>query len=245
MVEYTRTRSMLNEAPVRLVRTLLLAALITTTSSTTAQATRWVTYTEADGLPSHVVVDLVQVPDGSVWAATWNGIARLDRRQPAGHWEVVTDEVFDALAVDSNGIIWAGGKNGRLQWFDVHGDSLPTPVQLPQDASGDVTALEPGPGGEMWIGQGSRAYGSRLRRWRPNPPGLDGWGVTGTIRHLDSTVLGHVWIGMDAGLGFSDGATLQLYPIGDKPADKDIHAVLVLCDDLFEDFLEHVQHVVC
>jgi ligand-binding sensor domain-containing protein len=177
-------------------------------------ATRWFSYTEADGLPGEVAMDLVQAPDGAIWAATSGGVARIDRRQAPARWETISLDLFNVLAVDSRGVVWAGGPNGRLQWFAVDGTPLDTPVALPAE---EIVDLDAGPNGEMWIGQSSW-----LRRWDPSLPGgvpdewsMPGLGEDAVVLDIERTPFGRVWVGLGRGFAYFNGTTASLILLPD------------------------------
>lgn len=74
----------------------------------------WTVYTEEDGLPSTGVASIFRAPDGTLWAATYNGVASFDgnswitRRARDGFNSTVHDKAVYVL----NGEIWVVTDNG-------------------------------------------------------------------------------------------------------------------------------------
>ena len=64
----------------RLVRTGSLAGLILLSCATTAMAAQYrlKTWTVENGLPQNVIRGIAQTPDGYLWIATLDGVARFD-----------------------------------------------------------------------------------------------------------------------------------------------------------------------
>jgi signal transduction histidine kinase/ligand-binding sensor domain-containing protein len=92
---------------------------------------RWTHPSVADGLPSAKVNDVRRGPDGRIWIATDNGIARRDDK---GNWQtyqterrVLRTQRFHALALDHEQQLWASGLmgigrfyNGSFQPLEAH-----------------------------------------------------------------------------------------------------------------------------
>ncbi|MFH1416876.1 MAG: two-component regulator propeller domain-containing protein, partial [Planctomycetota bacterium] len=103
------------------------------------EAWRWVRFTTDSGLPSDRVYDVIETPDGTVWAATEKGLAWYDGFQwhpvgkSAGLPEMraisLTADDRDSLVVLVDGVAYMGDKQG----FDR--------VSIPgRDANTEVTA---------------------------------------------------------------------------------------------------------
>jgi ligand-binding sensor domain-containing protein len=111
-------------------------------------------YTRAQGL-SHWVTDIVQTPDGTVWAGTSAGLLELVATTPGAPWrgrihgepEGIRDEVW-ALAVDRTRNLWigrAGGGAAKLRYrgistFDAK-DGLPWARWLLETREGELIVL--------------------------------------------------------------------------------------------------------
>lgn len=196
-----------------------------TLGSSAARAARWTYFTVGSGLPGNSVQALAEAPDAAVWAATATGLGRYD-----GTWRSITSERFDALGVDTNGVVWAGGQLGRLQWYSASGAVLPAPT-LPTDPSpaDDIFAMQGGGAGEMWLA-------ARAGLWHWHRPGAL-WEfslfATGRTWTVDVGPSGTVWFGADDGLGRIVAGTPVVIPppnAGSNPAEVQVTAVLALAD---------------
>jgi ligand-binding sensor domain-containing protein len=71
---------------------------------------RWVELSTEDGLPSNRVLDLAVAPDGTLWAVTDNGVARLDGER----WHMVPEAPrwSRVMAFAPDGSAWFGTADG-------------------------------------------------------------------------------------------------------------------------------------
>jgi ligand-binding sensor domain-containing protein len=73
----------------------------------------WQVFSAADGVPTGSAWQFAETPDGMLWLATNDGLARFE----GARWKVVGSQmglpprVDPVLFVDSQGTIWAGGEN--------------------------------------------------------------------------------------------------------------------------------------
>ncbi len=108
--------------PLRWLGLLFWVAVLLTPDSLLAQVYQVHHYTEADGLPSSQVRDMVQSADGRIWFSTRNGIARYDGR----NWEIfgtvdgLSEMDQQLMAIDSYQRIWAvsGGPLTNISIFE-------------------------------------------------------------------------------------------------------------------------------
>ena len=80
------------------------------------------TYTEADGLVSNAVVDILQDNKGYIWFATHNGLSRFDGKTFTNYSEedgLYQNRIIN-LYKDRKGRIWAWGRLPILSYFE-HG----------------------------------------------------------------------------------------------------------------------------
>src|SRR5215467_3722375 len=135
----------------------------------------WAVFTaENSGLPGNNVQTLAFGPDGSLWAGTDSGLARLDKD---GHWRTyragtkggLPSDNIRALALDPDGSLWAGTDGSGLARLDRGGgwqiyDKARTRGGLPDDR---VMALALGPDGSLWAGTRSGlARRDKEGRWQ-------------------------------------------------------------------------------
>jgi len=76
-------------------------------------------FTDKDGLPDNQVYGITQDREGTVWAGTGNGLARLsnaDRFEPATN--ELGDHPIQSLITDSHGMLWASGASGGVWRID-------------------------------------------------------------------------------------------------------------------------------
>jgi signal transduction histidine kinase/ligand-binding sensor domain-containing protein len=72
----------------------------------------WQVFSAADGVPTGSAAQFAETPDGTLWVATDDGLARFD----AGRWKAVGSQMGlpasdnPVLFVDSQGTMWAGGE---------------------------------------------------------------------------------------------------------------------------------------
>lgn len=79
----------------------------------------WKAYDTPEGLSDPWVYDIAFHPDGSVWAATWNGVSRFDSKAPEGS-QFTTYNTNDGLAnkwvyglsIDRDRSLWFGTEEG-------------------------------------------------------------------------------------------------------------------------------------
>lgn len=111
------------------------------------------TWTTRDGLPHNLVLDLAQTPDGYLWLATWEGIARFN-----GHEFVVIDrstlaELSDngirALHVGPSGSLWiATARGGVVRLQDAQWSFFNRENGLEND---QIMAVLEAEGGALWV----------------------------------------------------------------------------------------------
>ena len=163
-------------------------------------------YNRSDGLPSASVVG-VRFWQGSVWAATFQGLARL---LPSGRWQPVELDhairslPLDALAVDSQDALWVrtdGGGVARLSgsgfssFTETDGLPIPKVWAIMEDRSGDLMVITKDE--EQYAV--NRFDGLRFHPIRPASPfgPLFGWSWSQIAVHSGS---GDWWLATSTGL---------------------------------------------
>ncbi len=113
-------------------------------------------WTSNDGLPQDSINGIAQTPDGYLWLATQEGIARFD----GSRFTVFDSRTSNGkignfvytLFVDHAGILWAGSAGGLLRYdgneqFTLFDQTRGWPTTSPKDISED-------PSGALWAGLG-------------------------------------------------------------------------------------------
>ena len=103
----------------------------------------------ADGLPHNLVNAVAQTPEGYLWMATWEGLARFNGRSFAVFDREalpgLADNGIRALHLGAEGRLWIGGARGALARRDAGGWTVLEP------ASALVNALLVDRAGRLWI----------------------------------------------------------------------------------------------
>jgi ligand-binding sensor domain-containing protein len=137
-------------APVLLAT--ILGVIVFSTLSARAQfrSTQW---TAESGLPQNIIRGIVQTPDGYLWVATLNGIARFDGVRftvfDKSNTPGITANRFAGMVPGIDGDLWLYTENGGItryhrNLFHVLGESEGVP-------SGSVHGLTDDRHGNIWI----------------------------------------------------------------------------------------------
>lgn len=119
-------------------------------------------YTTQDGVPNANIACLVRDREGTIWAGTSIGLARLE----GDHWKQVgkewnfTGKSAIALLIDSKGTLWAATESTIV--FLPQGSKS---FQSTSTRSGDVPQLVEAANGKLWMAETSRSV-------RPIPLGV-------------------------------------------------------------------------
>jgi signal transduction histidine kinase/ligand-binding sensor domain-containing protein len=181
----------------------------------------WQVFNDADGLPPGSPRQFAETPEGTLWVATNNGLARFD----GARWQTVGSEMGlpasnNSMAfADSQGTIWAGGGENSLLFFLRPGERQfriqPVAAPTPWASS---TMLE-SPAGTVWLDMG---YDLVPVAQNP-PPGKPGRSSMGPVFDHDGTL----WDSSDILRRIAHpehptiGATLHLKDIADAYTDAD------------------------
>lgn len=98
-------------------------------------------WTTADGLPQNTVNGVAQTPDGYLWLATFDGLARFDGVRftifDKGNSKGIVSNRFVAVFADREGSVWAATENGVLTVYRGGViESYSTPEGLRENISG-------------------------------------------------------------------------------------------------------------
>ena len=99
-------------------------------------------WTTANGLPQNTVTGVVQTPDGYLWLATFDGLARFDGVRftifDKGNTKGILNNRFSQLFVDKDGINWAATENGVVT---VYRGGAFISYQPPETFSSSITIV--------------------------------------------------------------------------------------------------------
>ena len=134
---------------------LLLAAFLSTTSPSAAQATRYKIFTTRDGLAGDYITAIAFEPNGSAWVGTTEGATHIS---DAG-WVSYTrahglgDSWITAIAIAPDGKIWFGTQSGGVSVLDPVSKTLTTyNIENSEIPSNFITALAIDPENRVWVG---------------------------------------------------------------------------------------------
>ncbi len=189
-----------------------------------------------DGLPPVQIYDVAQTPDGYLWLATGDGLARFDGvrftvfsslNTPA----FTSDDVF-ALDAGSEGRLWIGTSDGSvLVRFGPRIDRLVDPDRETEDG---VMAIHEDRSGDLWVW---RDLGG-LARYRTSGAGLVDAGLPPELagvalppqqiprRSIYEDRAGRLWLASQGGgLYALDAEGLRHFTTADGLSDDFVHTV--------------------
>ncbi len=109
-------------------------------------------YSQKDGLPSDTVQSVVAAPNGDVWIATINGLARFSGgklsafKTDAG----LATNTLRVATVDRDGKVWVGGESSTLNFWNGSGFDSVRLASIVPDAG--VRAILTSRDGTLWVG---------------------------------------------------------------------------------------------
>ncbi len=183
-------------------------------------------WTSDQGLPQNSVQAIAQTPDGFLWLATQEGLARFDGVDFEVH-SAATDPAFSvnnvqSLLVSADGTLWVGTEGGGVVRRTPLGFEA---LEIPENArSRSVRCLAEAPAGTLWVGTAGgllRVAGDRLEEVVPSER-LQKSGVNAIV----PDGRGGLWLGT-YGRGifhFRDG-TLEPAPFQDRLPSQRIYTL--------------------
>lgn len=122
---------------------------------------------------------------GSLWCSSWDGVHRLT---PSGWTLFPSDDGNGMLVQDSTGIIWCGGSDSYVSYFDSAGRN--TDDLFGHGIKGNVTALDVADDSIIWLGTSQGYLGSKPDlTWSLAASGIFSWYITGIAVRNDT-----VWV---------------------------------------------------
>src|SRR6266446_4630274 len=103
------------------------------------------TWLSDDGLPQNSVVAMAQTPDGYLWFATEEGLARFDGVRFTTFFERKT---IGALLVSRDGSLWISVDSGLVRYKDRRMTSYSKRDGLRE---AQISSMSEGPDGSIWM----------------------------------------------------------------------------------------------
>jgi signal transduction histidine kinase/ligand-binding sensor domain-containing protein len=183
---------------------------------------KYVAIADRRNLADSRVRDFILDREGGLWIATMGGLVNLRSglARSFGKTNGLASDWIRRLLLDERGRLWAAGPGGVSWWSGDHFESL---GEGDLGKRPDVTAIELGTGGELWITTSSGDL-TRLR-----PPSFS---LAENLADLSNSQLlsvaqdsaGHVWFGWNYyGLTESwPGGQHTIRQLGDRPLNRPI-----------------------
>lgn len=183
-------------------------------AGTSAETPRMRRLGAAEGMPSRMVLALAQDRQGYIWAATDDGLARVDgvglrvwRNEPDNPDSLPGNEV-ESLLVDPLDRVWIGSNGVGLSMLDAKRERFHRFPELDTECEGQYWSLAYA-GKALWIGTNKwglcrRDEDGRVTRYRavPDDPGSL---PDNSIYAMVSDPQGRVWVGTGNGVARWDG----------------------------------------
>ena len=121
-------------------------------------------YSQKDGLPSDTVQSVLAAPNGDVWIATINGLARLSGgkltafKTDAG----LATNTLRSATVDRDGKVWVGGESSTLNFWNGSGFDSVRLASIAPDAG--VRAILTSRDGTLWVGTTNGLIAKKMGR---------------------------------------------------------------------------------
>lgn len=174
-----------------------------------------------EGLPHNLVQAVAQTPDGYVWLATQEGLARFDgvrftvfdRRSTSA----MTANDVETIYVSRDGSLWVGIYGGTLLRYQ--NGSFQSYSSQEGLYSATISALAEDTHGDLWIGTDGdglyRLHEGVFTRYTEEKDGL----IDDAVRCLLADREGSIWIGTPSGLGRkrADGIERYALPARERP----------------------------
>ena len=166
-------------------------------------------WTSRNGLPHNTLRDIAQTPEGHLWFATWEGVARYNGLDftvfDRGSRPPLPDNGIGTLYVDVDGALWLGDSRGNVARFDQQGQWQHWTPPAGTAPAIMIEAMQKDSQGRLWLlyegtGLGRLDPDGRLSHHLP-PPALRG-SVNFTRMAIDTQ--DRIWVGTFDGLLYLD-----------------------------------------
>ena len=167
------------------------------------------------GLPFAAIQSICEAGDGSIWAATQNGVLV---HHINGKWNAVpesSDWLGDATCVASDGkeTVWVGSRHGVYCWRDGQFVNWGRPAEL-QDKTFHTLLVSRS--GDLWAGQETNSAVLRVRNG--NVETFAAPADSRIIRAMVEDTAGNIWVGTSKGtlLRIADDQMTEVTPRRDR-----------------------------
>jgi len=169
----------------------------------------WVAH---DGLPDVDILSITQTPDGYLWLATLNGMARFDgeRFTESSESSGLKFPGASALLTARDGTLWAAPVPGSLARLRAGG--FQTEIPAPTDTSRSIISLIEDAGNSIWA---SFSSGGEVRRWKEGKAERFSLGDGDDPIELCTAINGVVWFTSYKHCGFFDGREFHSRSLGE------------------------------
>jgi len=170
------------------------------------------TWTTRQGLPHNLVQGIAQTPDGYLWFATWEGVARYNGLEfktfDRGNTPALGDNGVRSLRVSADGALWLGTSRGGVsRYAQGRWSQLSMRDGMAQD---EIMDILPTPSGGLWIATESagldRYDGKSFHHFRKTD-GLPSDAMYSLALEPDGTL----WVGTTEGLARVRGDTVEAF----------------------------------
>jgi diguanylate cyclase (GGDEF)-like protein len=192
-----------------------------------------------NGLPHNTAQSITQTPDGYLWIATWEGLARFNGRE----WKVfdrdaipgLSDNGIRALLAAKNGRLWVGSaRDGLFSYFNGQWAAIPYDNEPGQS---QITSLFEDRKGMIWIATASQsvmslALDGSLKRYPLRLPD-----AMNSALGFEQDASGTIWLATRVGLAKLVKDHFELVSVFSKPVKsvsalaKDVDGSLLVVTD--------------
>ncbi|WP_442684374.1 diguanylate cyclase [Stenotrophomonas sp. JC08] len=166
-------------------------------------------WTSRNGLPHNTLRDIAQTPEGHLWFATWEGVARYNGLEftvfDRASRPSLPDNGIGALHVDGAGRLWLGDSRGNVTRFDRQGNWWQWTPEADAAPAVIIEAMQKDSHDRLWllyegVGLGRLDPDGSYQRYLPPAPLRDAINFTKLVVDAQD----RVWLGTFDGLLYLD-----------------------------------------